>query len=31
LMKRTKVAPASIDDIIIGTPTRIGEQATGCG
>ena len=27
LMKRTKVNPASIDDIIIGTPTQIGEQA----
>ena len=27
LMKRTRVAPASIDDIIIGTPTQIGEQA----
>jgi acetyl-CoA acetyltransferase family protein len=27
LMKRTKVDPASIDDIIIGTPTQIGEQA----
>src|SRR4030043_1997618 len=27
LMERTKVAPASIDDIIIGTPTQIGEQA----
>lgn len=25
LMKRTKVVPTSIDDIIIGTPTRIGE------
>jgi acetyl-CoA acetyltransferase family protein len=27
LMKRTRVDPASIDDIIIGTPTQIGEQA----
>jgi acetyl-CoA C-acetyltransferase len=27
LMKRTRVNPASIDDIIIGTPTQIGEQA----
>ncbi len=27
LMKRTGVDPASIDDIIIGTPTQIGEQA----
>jgi len=27
LMKRTKIDPASIDDIIIGTPTQIGEQA----
>src|SRR4030043_1359778 len=27
LMNRTKVAPASIDDIIIATPTQIGEQA----
>jgi len=27
LMKRTKVDPASVDDIIIGTPTQLGEQA----
>ena len=27
LMKRTRVNPVSIDDIIIGTPTQIGEQA----
>ena len=27
LMKRTRVDPAAIDDIIIGTPTQIGEQA----
>jgi acetyl-CoA acetyltransferase family protein len=27
LMKRTGVDPAAIDDIIIGTPTQIGEQA----
>jgi acetyl-CoA C-acetyltransferase len=27
LMKRTKVDPALIDDVIIGTPTQIGEQA----
>ena len=27
LMKRTRVDPATIDDIIIGTPTQIGEQA----
>ena len=27
LMKRTRVNPAAIDDIIIGTPTQIGEQA----
>jgi len=27
LMKRTRVDPVSIDDIIIGTPTQIGEQA----
>jgi hypothetical protein len=27
LMKRTGVDPALIDDIIIGTPTQIGEQA----
>jgi len=27
LLKRTRVDPASIDDIIIGTPTQIGEQA----
>ena len=27
LMKRTRVDPALIDDIIIGTPTQIGEQA----
>ncbi|HEY50028.1 MAG TPA: thiolase family protein [Dehalococcoidia bacterium] len=27
LMKRTRVNPASIDDIIMGTPTQIGEQA----
>lgn len=27
LMRRTRVDPASVDDIIIGTPTQIGEQA----
>lgn len=27
LMRRTKVDPASVDDIIIGTPTQLGEQA----
>jgi acetyl-CoA acetyltransferase family protein len=27
LMKRTRVDPTAIDDIIIGTPTQIGEQA----
>ncbi len=27
LMKRTKVDPASVDDIIIGTPTQLAEQA----
>lgn len=27
LIRRTKVNPAAIDDIIIGTPTQIGEQA----
>jgi acetyl-CoA acetyltransferase family protein len=27
LMKRTRVDPASIEDIIIGTPTQVGEQA----
>lgn len=27
LLKRTRIDPASIDDIIIGTPTQIGEQA----
>ena len=27
LMKRTKIDPALVDDIIIGTPTQIGEQA----
>jgi acetyl-CoA acetyltransferase family protein len=27
LMKRTRIDPAAIDDIIIGTPTQIGEQA----
>ncbi|UCG84495.1 MAG: thiolase family protein [Dehalococcoidia bacterium] len=27
LMKRTKIDPASVDDIIIGTPTQIAEQA----
>jgi acetyl-CoA acetyltransferase family protein len=27
LMKRTRVDPASIDDIIMGTPTQIAEQA----
>lgn len=27
LMRRTKVAPASVDEIIIGTPTQIAEQA----
>ncbi len=27
LMKRTKIDPALVDDIIICTPTQIGEQA----
>jgi acetyl-CoA C-acetyltransferase len=27
LMKRTRIDPALIDDVIIGTPTQIGEQA----
>ncbi len=27
MMKRTRVDPASVDDIIIGTPTQVGEQA----
>jgi acetyl-CoA acetyltransferase family protein len=27
LMRRTRVDPAAVDDIIIGTPTQIGEQA----
>ena len=27
IMKRTKVDPASVDDIIIGTPTQLAEQA----
>jgi len=27
LMKRTRVDPASVEDIIMGTPTQLGEQA----